>query len=51
MSTSALILMVCTQVLVTIVTAYFFMKVLRTPPKAEPDSYLENDDEPRPENQ
>ena len=47
MSTSALVLMVSVQVTVTLVTAYFFYKVLKTPPKAEPDSYSENDDDPR----
>lgn len=47
MTTSALILMVSVQSIVVIMTAYFFRKVLTTPPKAEPDSYSENDDEPR----
>jgi len=40
MSTSAIILMVLVQVTVTIVTAYFFIKILRTPP----NSFTENDD-------
>lgn len=35
MSTSALIFMVVVQVTVTIVTAYFFIRVLRTPPKTD----------------
>ncbi len=39
--------MVVVQVLVTIITGYFFYKVLVTPPKMEPDSYFENDDEER----
>lgn len=47
MNTSALILMATVQLLVTIFTIYFFVKVLKTPPKAEPDSYDENDDVPR----
>ncbi len=47
MNTSALILMVTVQLTVTIFTIYFFVKVLRTPPKQEPDSYDENDDVPR----
>ena len=47
MSTSALILMVSVQLTVTIVTGYFFYKVLKSPPKPEPDSYSENDDDPR----
>ena len=45
MTTSALILMIIVQVSVTCLTGYFFYKVLKTPPKAEPDSYSENDDE------
>lgn len=47
MNTSALILMVVTQVSVTAFTVYFFWKVLKTPPRPEPDSFEENDDEPR----
>lgn len=35
MSTSALITMVVVQVMVTVITVYFFMKVLKTPPKSE----------------
>lgn len=41
MSTSALITMISVQVSVTVITAYFFWKVLRTPQKPEPDSYEE----------
>jgi hypothetical protein len=33
MSTEALILMLVVQGTVTVVTAYFFIKVLKTPPK------------------
>jgi hypothetical protein len=44
MNTSALILMITTMILVTGVTAYFFIKVLTTPPKPEPDSYKDNDE-------
>jgi hypothetical protein len=47
MNTSALITMILAQGLVIGVALYFFYKVLTTPPKAEPDSYSENDDEPR----
>jgi len=47
MSNSALIMMIVVQVSVTIITGYFFYKVLVTPPKSEPDSYTENDDEER----
>ncbi|MHB1147437.1 MAG: hypothetical protein ACYC01_07575 [Lutibacter sp.] len=36
--------MVLTLGIVTIITLYFFYKVLTTPPKEEPDSYSENDD-------
>ena len=41
MTTSALITMIVVQVSVTLITAYFFRKVLKTPPKPEPDSYEE----------
>ncbi|MBW7866874.1 MAG: hypothetical protein H3C31_00955 [Brumimicrobium sp.] len=44
MNTSALIMMITTEVIVTTVTIYFFIRVLRTPPKSEPDSYSENDE-------
>lgn len=44
MNTSALIMMIATQGIVTIVTGYFFIRVLKTPPKPEPDSFSENDD-------
>jgi heme/copper-type cytochrome/quinol oxidase subunit 2 len=45
MNTSALITMVVTQVLVAFFMVYFFVKVLRAPKQAEPDSYYENDDD------
>ncbi len=35
MSTDALIFMVVVQTTVTLVTAYFFLRVLRTPPKSD----------------
>jgi len=38
-------MMLVTEILVTAVTIYFFVKVLRTPPKGEPDSYAQNDAE------
>lgn len=41
MTTGALITMILVQVSVTAITAYFFRKVLTTPPKPEPDSYTE----------
>lgn len=47
MNSTALITMLITEISVTLITIYFFVKVLRTPPKSEPDSYSENDDEER----
>lgn len=44
MNTQALILMIATVVFVASGTIYFFFKVLTTPPKPEPDSYIANDD-------
>lgn len=35
MNTSALILMVTVQVIVTAITVYFFWRVLKTPPKTD----------------
>ena len=46
MNTSALIIMITTMALVTGLMIYFFMRVVNTPPKPEPDSFLDNDDEP-----
>ncbi|MBF9253276.1 hypothetical protein I2I11_12230 [Pontibacter sp. 172403-2] len=46
MNTSALIIMLTTIIMVTGLTIYFFYKVLSTPPRPEPDSYIDNDDEP-----
>jgi len=46
MTTSALVFMVFVQAGITVMTAYFFIRVLRTPPESEPDSYPENDDSP-----
>ena len=45
MNTEALITMILTQGIVISFASYFFYKVLTIPPKQEPDSYLENDDE------
>lgn len=45
MNTTAIITMVCAQGIVVCFAAYFFYKVLTIPPKQEPDSYTENDDE------
>ena len=44
MNTSALFLMVSVQVVVTLLTAWLFIKVLVTKPRPEPDSYTENDE-------
>lgn len=44
MNTSALVLMVCTQLIVVCITGYFFYRVLTTPPRPEPDSYADNDE-------
>lgn len=35
--------MVLVQVTVTLITGYFFLKVLRAPKKPEPDSFEDND--------
>lgn len=45
MNTTAIITMVCAQGIVVSFAAYFFYKVLTIPPKQEPDSFVENDDE------
>ncbi len=47
MNSSALIMMLATQLIVTGFTVYFFFRVLTGKSKLEPDSYSENDDEPR----
>ncbi|WP_339889523.1 hypothetical protein [uncultured Flavobacterium sp.] len=45
MNTTAIITMVCAQGIVVSFAAYFFYKVLTIPPKQEPDSFSDNDDE------
>ena len=47
MTTSALIMIILPQGTVLGATIYFFRKVLKTPAKPEPDSFSENDNEPR----
>lgn len=42
MNTSALIMMISSIVIITAITAAFFIKVLTTPKHKEPDSYSEN---------
>lgn len=51
MNATALFVMITTLLVVTLVTLYFFSRVLTAPPKPEPDSFSENNDEPvrRPE--
>lgn len=44
MTTSAIIMMVLVQLSVAAVTIYFFVKVLKSPKKPEPDSFIENED-------
>lgn len=45
MNSTALITMLFAQGTVVSLATYFFYKVLTTPPKQEPDSYSENDEE------
>ena len=45
MNTSALVVMLLTIIGVTSLTLYFFIKVLTTPKRPEPDSFSENDDD------
>jgi hypothetical protein len=47
MNAQALALMLFAVGTVTCITGYFFYRVLTTPPKKEPDSYSENDRDPR----
>lgn len=47
MNTSALFMMLVTTSIVIAITLYFVIKVLKSPPKPEPDSYEFNDDDPR----
>jgi hypothetical protein len=45
MNTEALILMIAAKGIITVLTVYFFYKVLTVPQQPEPDSYSENDDD------
>jgi hypothetical protein len=47
MTNSALIMMLVTQISVVAITGYFFYRVLTSKPRQEPDSFCENDEEPR----
>lgn len=42
MNSDALIMMIGAEGIITIVTIYFFVKVMTMPKKKEPDSYSEN---------
>ncbi|MBT3365451.1 MAG: hypothetical protein HOE88_02600 [Flavobacteriales bacterium] len=45
MTNSAFWMMLITQATVTVVTIYFFYRVLTAPDREEPDSYSDNDQE------
>ncbi len=47
MNTQALIMMLSAEGVVIFFVLYFFIRVLTAPAKPEPDSYSENDNEPR----
>jgi hypothetical protein len=47
MNTSALFLMIISEGIIAAITIYFFFRVLKSPPKPEPDSFEFNDDEAR----
>ncbi len=44
MNRTALIFMVVSETVITGIMVYFFLKVLFTKPKPEPDSYSDNDE-------
>lgn len=44
MNTTALIMMVSVESVITLLTTWFFYKVLTTKPKPEPDSFSDNND-------
>jgi len=46
MSTGALAMMLITEISITVITGYFFYKVLTTKKHEEPDSFTDNDDKP-----
>jgi hypothetical protein len=43
MTGQAIFLMVFTNIIFIVVTAYLFIKVVKTPPRPEPDSFQNND--------
>jgi len=44
MSTGALAMMLITEISITVITGYFFYKVLTTKKHEEPDSFTDNED-------
>ena len=42
MNTDALVMMISSELIITAITVYFFIRVLSAPKKKEPDSYNEN---------
>ncbi len=47
MNTPAFVMMITVELVITFLTVWFFYKVLTIKPKPEPDSFSENDDDPR----
>jgi hypothetical protein len=47
MSNASFFMVLGTMTIVSVVAAYFFFKVLFSKPKPNPDSFSENNDEPR----
>jgi hypothetical protein len=43
MNTSALTMLLVSEITIAAFTIYFFYKVLTVPPKNEPDSFTDND--------
>ena len=43
MNTSALLMLIVSEVIIAGFTCYFFWLALKVPPRAEPDSYSDND--------
>ena len=46
MNTIAIVMMSTVWTIVIFLTSFFFIKVLKSPKRPEPDSYSDNDDEP-----
>jgi len=42
MNPEALMMMIASELIITGITVYFFVKVLTAPKKKEPDSFLDN---------